>query len=53
MPDHINEASGPQLTKQQAGRINRMNRNISANINQMMDSLNTMTYGTKRDTKVA
>lgn len=52
MPDHINEASAPQLTKQQAGRINRMNRNISGNINQMMDSLNTMTYGTKRDTKV-
>lgn len=55
MPDHINEASGssaPQLTKQQAGRINRINRNISGNINQMMDSLNTMTYGTKRDTKV-
>lgn len=55
MPDHINEASGssaPQLTKSQAGRINRINRNISGNINQMMDSLNTMTYGTKRDTKV-
>ena len=50
MPDHINEASGssaPQLTKQQAGRINRINRNISGNINQMMDSLNAMTYGTK------
>ena len=55
MPDHINEASGssaPQLTKSQAGRINRINRNISGNINQMMDSLNSMTYGTKRDTKV-
>ena len=55
MADHIHEASGssaPQLTKQQAGRINRTNRNISANLNALMDNLSSMTYGTQKDTKI-
>ena len=55
MADHVHEASGssaPQLTKQQAGRINRTNRNISANLNALMDNLSSMTYGTQKDTKI-
>jgi hypothetical protein len=42
----------PVLTKRQASVINRGNRNISGNINALMDDLNNMTYGIRRTDKV-
>ena len=40
------------LTKRQASQINRGNRNLSGNINALMDNLNTMTHGTPRSDKI-
>lgn len=40
------------LTKRQASVINKGNRNISGNINSLMDNLNTMTYGINRTDKI-
>lgn len=44
-------SANEHLTKRQAGRINRLNRNISGNINALMDNLNSMTYGIARKDK--
>lgn len=40
------------LTKRQAAQINRGNRNLSGNINALMDNLNVMTHGTPRSDKI-
>lgn len=40
------------LTKRQASNINKTNRRVSGNINALMDTLNTMTYGVQRTDKV-
>ena len=39
------------LTKRQSSQINKGNRNISGNLNALMDNLNTMTYGNPRSDK--
>lgn len=49
MPKNDN---GLHLTKRQASQINRGNRNLSGNINALMDNLNTMTHGTPRSDKI-
>lgn len=40
------------LTKRQAAQINKGNRNISGNINALMDKLSTMTFGNPRTDKI-
>ena len=40
------------LTKRQASILNRSNRNISGNINGLMDNINNMTYGISRTDKI-
>ena len=40
------------LTKRQASVINKKNKNISANLNTLMDTLHSMTYGVQRTDKV-
>lgn len=40
------------LTKSQASALNRSNRKISGNINQLMDNISTMTYGISRTDKI-
>ena len=40
------------LTKRQASAINRDNRNLSANTNEIIDSLHSMTYGVQRTDKI-
>ena len=39
------------LTRRQAGVINKGNRKVSGNINSLMDNLNNITYGTSRADK--
>ena len=41
-----------QITPRQASAINKSNRKISGNINQLMDNLHNMTYGIDRNDKV-
>lgn len=41
-----------KLTKRQVSLINKKNKNISANINTLMDTLHSMTYGVQRKDKV-
>ena len=41
-----------KLSKQQAARINKSNRNISGNLNTLMDELSVMTYGNPRTDKI-
>lgn len=40
------------LTKRQASVLNKSNRNISGNINALMDNINNMTYGISRTDKI-
>lgn len=40
------------LTKRQASQINRGNRNLSGNINALMDNLSVMTHGIPRSDKI-
>ena len=47
-----NNDAPQQLTKRQAAAINKGNRQISSNINALMDNLNTMTHGTPRSDKI-
>ena len=42
----------PVLTKRKASLINKSNRNISGNINALMDNINIMTYGISRSDKI-
>lgn len=47
-----NNVDTSKLTKRQVSVINRGNRNISGNINALMDELNTITYGIQRTDKI-
>ena len=47
-----NNDAPQQLTKRQTAAINKGNRQISSNINALMDNLNTMTHGTPRSDKI-
>ena len=49
MPKNDN---GLHLTKRQASQINRGNRNLSGNINALMDNLSVMTHGIPRSDKI-
>lgn len=44
--------SNAKLTKRQASVINKKNRNISSNLNTLMDTLHSMTFGVQRTDKV-
>lgn len=47
-----NQRQSDTLTKRQAASINRSNRNISGNINALMDNIANMTYGIQRTDKI-
>ena len=48
----LRKQKDPVLTKRKASLINKSNRNISGNINALMDNINIMTYGISRSDKI-
>ena len=52
MPRNRNGNDGNTLTKRQASVVNRGNRNISGNVNALLDNLHTMTYGIQKTDKI-
>lgn len=52
MPRNRNGGDDNTLTKRQASVVNRGNRNISGNVNALLDNLHTMTYGIQKTDKI-
>ena len=52
MPRNRNGNDDNTLTKRQASVVNRGNRNISGNVNALLDNLHTMTYGIQKTDKI-